>query len=185
MGQAANQSPDTLEQQIDDQRQKLESNIDELEGRAKQLTDWEYQFQQRPLLMVGIAFGGGVLLGSLLGGSSSKDQQQQQQAPPQYQYQQMHPQQQGQRHDGSPMGWITGSEGPTQSTQSGKQQAAGKVDEMRGALMGLAATKVEDFLKESLPGFNQQVEKIRQKESQEQRDRTEQDTHTAQSSRSR
>jgi len=43
----------------------LGSNLQELETRVKQATDWREQFRKNPMAMLGIAFGGGILLSTV------------------------------------------------------------------------------------------------------------------------
>jgi hypothetical protein len=60
MGQTASQ----IENDIDNKRKNLGSNLQELESRIKSATAWRHQFRNRPLALLGMAFGGGVLLAS-------------------------------------------------------------------------------------------------------------------------
>ena len=61
MGQTANQ----IETHIDTKRADLSSNLQELEDRVKSATDWRQQFQSRTAAFLGVAFGGGILLGAI------------------------------------------------------------------------------------------------------------------------
>ncbi len=63
MGETADQ----IEAHIEDTRDDLGANLRELEHRVKSATDWREQFRSNPLRMVGVAFGGGILLASVLG----------------------------------------------------------------------------------------------------------------------
>uniref|UniRef100_Q01ZE8 DUF883 domain-containing protein n=1 Tax=Solibacter usitatus (strain Ellin6076) TaxID=234267 RepID=Q01ZE8_SOLUE len=56
--------------QIERTRGELGANLNELEYKVKEVTDWQKQVQKHPLTMIGIAFGGGILLSHLLGGTS-------------------------------------------------------------------------------------------------------------------
>src|ERR1044072_9198207 len=64
MGQTANQ----IEAHIEHTREDLSSNLDQLERKVKSATDWRHQFREKPALMLGAAFGGGILLATMLGG---------------------------------------------------------------------------------------------------------------------
>lgn len=57
-----------IEDHIEDTRQDLGSNLHELEQRVKAVADWRGHFQTRPMTMLGVAFGGGILLAKMLGG---------------------------------------------------------------------------------------------------------------------
>ena len=61
---------DQITRQIEETRSDLGSNLQELETKVKDVTDWRKQFQKSPLTMIGIAFGGGILLSRMLGGGS-------------------------------------------------------------------------------------------------------------------
>jgi hypothetical protein len=61
---------DEIRNEIEYKRQQLGSNLQELEVRVKRATDWRVQFEERPLVFLGIAFAVGLLL-SRLGRRSS------------------------------------------------------------------------------------------------------------------
>jgi len=64
------EKPNEIMQRIESQRSRLGSNIDELERRVKETADVKQQFDRHPMVAVGLAFGGGLLLSSMIGGSS-------------------------------------------------------------------------------------------------------------------
>ena len=57
---------------IDETRHDLGDNLDELEQKVKSVTDWRQHFQTKPMTLLGVAFGGGILLSMALAGSRSK-----------------------------------------------------------------------------------------------------------------
>lgn len=61
--------PDEIVTRIDRQRDKLGENLHELESRLRDATDWRVQYKRHPWIILGVVFGGGLLLGSWLGGS--------------------------------------------------------------------------------------------------------------------
>jgi len=61
------QGPDQIETHIDATLGRLGENFEELEDKVKSATDWRTQFEKRPAVVIGVAFGGGVLLAALLG----------------------------------------------------------------------------------------------------------------------
>ena len=63
MGQTASQ----IEQHISEERRQLEQNILAIEDRARSSVDWRTQFDARPLTILGVAFGVGMLLSRILG----------------------------------------------------------------------------------------------------------------------
>ena len=66
MGERANE----IERDIEQTRTVLAGNLHELEYKVKDATDWRKQFEKRPFAILGIAFGGGVLLSMMIGGTS-------------------------------------------------------------------------------------------------------------------
>src|SRR5579884_2555549 len=66
--------PDEIVSRIDRQRDRLGENLQELETRLRDATDWRVQYKRHPWIMLGAVFGGGMLLARVLlggGGSSS------------------------------------------------------------------------------------------------------------------
>jgi hypothetical protein len=63
---------DQILNHIESQRSQLGRNLDELEHKVKRTADWRNHFEDNPALMLGLALGGGLIVGSMVGGSSSK-----------------------------------------------------------------------------------------------------------------
>lgn len=63
--------PDQIIGHIEAQRDQLGRNLNELETRVRQSTDWRTYYDRNPMLMMGAALGGGLLLGSMVGSKSS------------------------------------------------------------------------------------------------------------------
>ena len=61
---------DQIERHIEEQRAELGDNINELQQKVKDTFDWRAQFEEHPMVMVGIAVGSGLLLSALVGGRS-------------------------------------------------------------------------------------------------------------------
>jgi hypothetical protein len=56
---------DQIESHIREERDELRANLGELRARVRAATDWRRQFRENTLLGVGLAFGVGLLLGSV------------------------------------------------------------------------------------------------------------------------
>lgn len=69
MGQTSND----IMQHIESERTRLGQNLNDLEDRVKTATDWRHQFEQHPAILLGVAFGGGLLLSLTLFGGNSAD----------------------------------------------------------------------------------------------------------------
>jgi hypothetical protein len=128
MGETTSQ----IESYIENKREDLGSNLAELESKVKSITDWREQFRSNPMTMVGVAFGGGVLLASMLGGKS--------------------------RHRSSSR-QISDTPAPHAGTDRQTNMALETWDNIKGALIGVAATRFKDFVGEVIPGFHEQFRK--------------------------
>jgi hypothetical protein len=116
---------------IETKREDLGSNLAELENKVKSITDWREQFRSNPMTMVGVAFGGGVLLASMLGGKSHH---------------------RNGRH-------LNDTAVPHAGTDQQTNKALETWDSIKGALIGVAATRFKDFVGELVPGFQEQFRK--------------------------
>lgn len=125
MGQTAGQ----IENYIDNKREHLSSNLQELESRVKSATDWRHQFRNRPLMLLGLAFGGGVLIASMSSGRS--------------------------RRGYSKPGQSTGEGSDNSRPSPAKERAMDAWDNIKGAVVGMAATRFKQYADELLPGFSQ------------------------------
>jgi hypothetical protein len=124
------QTTHQIESNIERTRNELGANLYELEHKVKQLGDWRHHFSNHPLMLVGAAFGGGVLLASIL-------------AP-------------GKRtQPASPLQLSAGLNGNSdgRSEPPARPQTTNAWDHMRDALLGVAATRATEFLGELVPGF--------------------------------
>jgi hypothetical protein len=63
--------PDEIIGHIEAQRDQLGRNLNELETRVRRSTDWRTYYDRNPMLMMGAALGGGLLLGSVIGSKTS------------------------------------------------------------------------------------------------------------------
>lgn len=131
MGETTNQ----IAAHIEDTRDDLGSNLRELEQKVKSVTDWKQYFQKSPLTMVGVAFGGGILLASMMG---------------------------GQRRPRSSPSFAAGSE-PHAGSDHQKYKAMETWDNIKGAIIGVAATRFKDFVAEAIPGFQEQYQRTEAK----------------------
>jgi hypothetical protein len=134
MGQTTHQ----IETHIENTRENLGSNLHELESKVRAVTDWKQQFRQRPMTMLGVAFGGGILLATMLGGKGSRSRERG------YARRAM----ESESHVGS---------------DYRKQEALGTWDNIKGALIGVAATRFKDFVGDVVPGFQEQLQRTEEK----------------------
>jgi len=121
--------PDQIEQHIAVTRHELGSNLHELENKVKQAADWRTYYERNPMMMVGLAFGGGVLLASMMGGRRGRqDMPVIPEAP-------------------RTAGYLTGA------TQ--RNPLSDTWQNMKAALIGLSGAKLRSLLDDALPGFSE------------------------------
>ena len=134
------ETPDQIERHIYEKRSELGENIHALQEKVKTAVDWRAQFDQRPWVGMGVAFGGGVLLALLFGGrgdsgrSSSRDR------------------------------WP--QESQRFGTLQPREDKANAVwENIRGAALAVAGSRLGSVLEGVLPGFQEQFRK-RQRDQQ-------------------
>jgi hypothetical protein len=126
------QTSDQIETHIESKREDLKSNLQELEGRVKSATDWRHYFNQNPGMMIAAAFGGGVLLAAMM----------------------------RKRRTWEPSSSVSSST-PVDAARSvqtrTKHEVLAKLDTIKSALVGVAATKFKGILSEVVPQFSEHL----------------------------
>jgi hypothetical protein len=133
------ETPDQIERHIYEKRSELGENIHELQEKVKTAVDWRAQFEQRPLVMMGLAFGGGLALSMLFSGRKSSRSSSSRRS--------------GNRWRGESRRHDYGSEAKSQEWQN---QADSTWENIRGALLAVAGSKLGTLIEEVLPGFQEQ-----------------------------
>ncbi len=139
MGETSHQ----IERHIQKTRNDLGANFSELEEKVKTAVDWRAQFEERPVTMMVLAFGGGVLLSALLPSvrsSRRRSSEGRENAPP----------------DRDAPGHSIKSRTAFDDKAS---QTLENWDALKGALVGVATTKLSGFIEDLLPGFKQEFTK--------------------------
>lgn len=60
------ETTDQIATHLETKQDDLRANLEELEDKVKSVTDWRHQFRNNPALMLGLAFGGGLLLAGVM-----------------------------------------------------------------------------------------------------------------------
>jgi hypothetical protein len=134
-----------IERHIQETRDDLGENLNELQEKVKTAMDWRAQFEQRPGTILALAFGGGVLLSALLPtrhSSRAAYDQRPWNAPP----------------DRDATGPAAQSR---RSLDRKSTEPLQTFDALKGALIGVAATKLTGFIEDLLPGFKQEFTKAK------------------------
>jgi hypothetical protein len=131
-----------IERDIQRQRSELNDNIQSLRRKAARATDWRCQFEERPLMMMGLAFGGGVLLSTILGGRARRASAA------------AH----GDRSNRVD-GWLSGQ--TTEPVANGQLAAISTDtwDALKSTMIGLATARLASTMEALLPGFEAEYNK--------------------------
>jgi hypothetical protein len=148
------EKPDQIMNHIESQRDQLGRNLSELESRVKRTTDWRAQFDRNPMLMMGVALGGGMLLGSIVGGSRHRSSKSSWSSSPRSFSSSSSSMSPTAPYPSSP---SSSSSGPPAMREQ-RRRATDTLEHMKAALIGFATAKVKEFMSEALPGFNQHLE---------------------------
>jgi hypothetical protein len=130
------ETTDQIAAHIEDTRDDLGSSLRELENKVKSVTDWKQHFHNNPLTMVGVAFGSGILLASMMGGT---------------------------RRSRAGMSALAADSEPHAATDHQTYKAMETWDNIKGAIIGVAATRFKDFVAEVIPGFQEQYQRTEAK----------------------
>ena len=120
-----------IEQDLEAERYQLNRNLNELETKARQMTDWKHYYRNHPGQLLGAALAGGVVLGIIAGGKPSSSNS---------------------RHLSS---------APDNGMPKPRNRALARLENdwqhISDALMGVASAKVMEFVGNLIPGFNDHI----------------------------
>jgi len=125
MDETANQ----IEAHIDRTRERLGSNLRELEDKVAAATDWREHFRERPYAFLGAAFVGAMVVGGVLGSRSA-----------------------GRSGSSGPVGPTAGSRVRLPQLPP---QARDLWNNIQGALIGVATARLTGYIGELVPGFEE------------------------------
>jgi hypothetical protein len=129
------QTADQITHDIRSKRDDLRSNLEELEGKVKSVTDWRRHFEKHTGAMIAVAFASGALVSILSSGRNS-------------------------RGVGRSLGAASTSENlPRGSDVGTRNELLAKWDSVKSALVGVAATRITGYLNQIVPGFHEELQK--------------------------
>jgi hypothetical protein len=123
------ETPREIEAHIDRTRERLGSHLVELEHKVEAATDWREHFRARPRVFLGAAFVGGATLAVALHARSQRSV--------------------------SDEADDAGIRRFVDDPSSARAQVLELWNNLKGALIGVASTRVMDYLGELLPGFDE------------------------------
>ena len=131
------EAADKIEAHIDRTRERLGSNLRELENKVDAATDWREQFRARPHIFLGATIAGGALLAAVLRRTSSR-----------------------QVFDASTEAHL-GS--VSRNGVNAQEQAIELWNNVKGALIGVAAVRITEYISQLIPGFDEHYQRAAQR----------------------
>ncbi len=119
---------------IDRTRERLGSNLRELEDKVDAATDWREHYRDRPHVFLGAAFVGGVVLAGVLRPRSA----------------------------GRALAAMASSSAVRGSSPV-RAQARDFWNNVQGALVGLASARIKEYIDEFIPGFEEHYQRATQR----------------------
>ena len=120
-----------IETHIEVTREHLGANLDALERKIKSATDWREYFQSTPMTLLGAAFAGGAMLAIAT----------------------------GVRHNRRGSRLVQSAKSAPQPRSSHADEVVTMLDHIKGALVGMAATKMKDVVGQVVPGFQEEFDR--------------------------
>ena len=136
MGESTNQ----IERDIVAERNELGRNLQLLENKARSLADWRTYYRNHPFAMIGVAVGGGVLLGALTSGIGHFS----------------HADDVGEEEPRRSESRYSAPSAFSSSAARVRRQFGDTWDHIADALLAVAAAKAIDFVGQMVPGFREQ-----------------------------
>ncbi len=181
------QRSDEIKKHIDTKRSELSENLEQLEQRVKNTTDWRVQFDKRPMVMLGVAFGAGLLASAVIPirGRSRKSRTSYSgyastgagSYPGSSALSQAYAGSQGsagsQGYSGSSEGGTwTGSSKQPSATRREMRKTWSMLDDIRASLISLGSSRLRDYLGNMIPGFQDHYRRTAESRGSQSEDRS-------------
>jgi len=140
------ESTSEIEHDIAAERNELGRNLQLLENKARSLADWRTYYRTHPFAMLGIAVGGGVLLGALTSGIGTNDGESESES--EYSA--------ARSLTSEPRYRSSGPSALASSAARMRRQFGDTWDRIADALLAVASAKAIEFVGEKVPGFREQ-----------------------------
>lgn len=128
------ETPSQIEDRIRMNRENLKANFAELEDKVKTATDWRHYFREHTGPILAGAFASGMVLSAVMRKS---------------------PRMSVERQDNGSRESIP----DYKKASAVRHQMHSAFDEVKGALLGMATSKVKSVLSEAVPGFAEHAKK--------------------------
>jgi hypothetical protein len=146
------EKPDQIIGHIEAQRDELGRNLNELETRVRASTNWRTYYDKNPLLVVGAALGGGLLLGTMVSstGDSTPSRRSSVSQP--------------ETKRTSAMGLSSASSAVSSPvTLLERRHVSETIDHIKAALIAFGIAKAKEFMSNAIPGLEQHLSEAEQR----------------------
>ena len=133
------ESTSKIERDIAAERNELGRNLQLLETKARSLADWRTHFRNHPFALMGVALGGGALLGLLTRGDGARQDEFEEERL-------VEPEESAYK---SPSMFAT-------SAQHARRQFGDTWDHIADTLLAVASAKAISFIASKIPGFREE-----------------------------
>lgn len=203
------EKPDQIMGHIEAQRNQLGRNLNELESRVRENADWHTWYDRNPMMILGAALGGGLIVGSVIGGKTSGIRHRSHRRDATGNTHRESSGRSGSAVAGAAAAGTAYAAGKSESHSSGSSlhaaenkiksavsslkhseswhQVSDTVEDVRAALIAFGITKAKDFLNQTIPGFEEHLNEAQQRRhgrsgQQEEHDRKSSGQHAEQAS---
>jgi len=135
------ESTSKIERDIAAERNELGRNLQLLETKARSLADWRTHFRNHPFALMGVALGGGALLGLLTSGVGAREHEFEEERL-------VEPEESESTHKGPSMF--------ASSAQHARRQFGDTWDHIAETLLAVASAKAIGFIASKVPGFREE-----------------------------
>jgi hypothetical protein len=149
------EKPDQIMNHIESQRDQLGRNLNELEERVRRTTDWRAQVDRNPMLAMGVALGGGLLIGSMVGGSRRSHRSTWSSSAGKI-YSPANLASSSSASSG--FGGAGTSSAAASPYREQRRKTSDTLENIKAALIAFGTAKVKEFMSEALPGFHQHLD---------------------------
>jgi len=157
--------PDAIIGHIESQRDELGRNLNELETRVRRSTDWRTYYERNPMMMLGAALGGGLLIGTMVGSKQSD-------SPKSYKPKKSSA---SSSYSSAAMGLSSAGVGASAASNWSKpsseqthtksslvtseqwRQVSQTMDHIKGALIAFGIEKAREFMSQAVPGLDRHL----------------------------
>jgi hypothetical protein len=159
------ETTDQIERQIEQKRNELSENFNELEQKVKSAVDWRTQFEEHPGTMLAIAFGGGALLAAMFGGTRSSSRN------PDWDTSRRASERAATGRDYASSASTAAYKTSTTDAPRKPSHAWENLEALSGALLSVGLSRATNLINTYLPGFEREFARMKASKASERTDR--------------